>query len=141
VLSEIVDRVIWEGVLNLRKPDGTTVPASTVVINDRDDDGNLERSSAVARDISERIEAEARLEKLVRSKDDFVASVSHELRTPLTAVVGLTQELRDNRQLFSPDETAEFITLIAEQSAEVAKIVEDLLVAARAEIGRIAITP
>ena len=140
-LTEILGSEIWEGVLTLRKPDGSSVPASTVVINHRDDNGNIEYFSAVARDISERMAAEARLEKLVRSKDDFVASVSHELRTPLTAVVGLTQELRDNRASFSAEETGEFISLIAEQSAEVANIVEDLLVAARAEIGRIAITP
>ncbi|MGZ8785340.1 MAG: sensor histidine kinase [Acidimicrobiia bacterium] len=95
--------------------------------------------SAVARDISDRIAAEARLEQLIRSKDDFVASVSHELRTPLAAVVGLTQELRDNRASFTPQEMAEFISLIADQSSEVANIVEDLLVAARAEIGKIVI--
>ena len=138
-LSEILENEIWNGVLTLWKPDGSSVPASTVVINHRDDEGAIEYFSAVARDISERIAAEARLEKLVRSKDDFVASVSHELRTPLTAVVGLTQELRDNRAGFTPEEMTEFISLIADQSAEVANIVEDLLVAARAEIGRIAI--
>jgi signal transduction histidine kinase len=45
-------------------------------------------------------EANARLERLVRSKDEFVAAVSHELRTPLTAVVGLSLELRDHCDRF-----------------------------------------
>ncbi len=139
-LAEILQADIWNGLLTLRSPAGSVVPASTVVINHRDAEGNIEYFSAVARDVSEQLAAEQRLEQLVRSKDDFVASVSHELRTPLTAVVGLTQELRDAWVEFSADEISEFVSLIAEQSTEVANIVDDLLVAARADIGRIAIT-
>jgi PAS domain S-box-containing protein len=139
-LAEIMQSDIWTGILSLRSLDGSQAPASTVVINHRDDEAHIEYFSAVARDISERIAAEARLEQLVRSKDDFVASVSHELRTPLTAVVGLTQELRDGWDRFTSGEVSEFISLIADQSAEVANIVEDLLVAARADIGKITIT-
>ncbi|MDR9451866.1 MAG: PAS domain-containing sensor histidine kinase, partial [Acidimicrobiia bacterium] len=139
-IADILRSEVWSGILALRRPDGSHTPASTVVINHRDKQGNIEYFSAVARDISERIAAEARLEQLVRSKDDFVASVSHELRTPLTAVVGLTQELRDGWDRFTTEETTEFVSLIADQSAEVANIVEDLLVAARADIGKIAIS-
>ena len=139
-LAEIMQSDVWNGILTLRGPDGSSVPASTVVINHRDGNGDIEYFSAVARDISERIAAEERLEKLVRSKDDFVASVSHELRTPLTAVVGLTQELRDSWDRFTSEETSEFVSLIADQSAEVANIVEDLLVAARADIGKISLS-
>ena len=81
-----------------------------------------------------------RLRALVRSKDEFVASVSHEVRTPLTAVVGLAEELRVNRTQFSSLETDEFIGLIADQSREVANIIEDLLVAARADTGTLDIS-
>jgi signal transduction histidine kinase len=76
-----------------------------------------------------------KLRALIRSKDEFVASVSHEVRTPLTAVVGLAEELRVNRAEFREAETDEFISLIADQSREVANIIEDLLVAARADTG------
>ena len=76
------------------------------------------------------------LEELVRSKDEFVASVSHELRTPLTAVAGLADELRHAPGSFSESETNEFIRLIAEQSNELAGIVEDLLVAGQTEMGK-----
>jgi two-component system sensor histidine kinase/response regulator len=79
-------------------------------------------------------QANRRMAELMRSKDDFVASVSHELRTPLTVVVGLAAELRDRAGDFSPEMTAELVGMMADQSAEVAFIVEDLLVAARSEI-------
>lgn len=83
----------------------------------------------------------SRLEQLLRSKDEFVAAVSHELRTPLTAVVGLSEELRQRVGELPGEEVAEFAGIIAGQSAEVAHLVEDLLVAARAETGALTIRP
>ncbi len=74
-----------------------------------------------------------RLEELVRSKDEFLGSVSHELRTPLASVVGFASELRDNFEVFDPEERQQFVTLIAEQGEDMAHIIEDLLVAARAD--------
>ncbi|MDF1597489.1 MAG: PAS domain-containing sensor histidine kinase [Acidimicrobiia bacterium] len=86
-------------------------------------------------------ESNARLAELVRSKDEFVASVSHELRTPLTAVLGLAEELRDHAHSFSAEEQIDLRDVIAVQAREVAAIVEDLLVAARADIGAVTILP
>ena len=88
----------------------------------------------------ERQQAHQQLQELVKYKDEFVASVSHELRTPLTAVVGLSEELVNvSPHTFTPEELAEFHQLIAQQSREVAYIVEDLLVAARVEIDTVSI--
>jgi signal transduction histidine kinase len=97
------------------------------------ENGRLEHS------LTELSTMKERLEELVKSKDQLVASVSHELRTPLTAVVGLAQELRANGGAFSADETAEFMALIAEQSSELADMIDDLLVAARAEAGSLSL--
>jgi len=83
--------------------------------------------------------AQASLEDLIRSKDEFIASVSHELRTPLTAVVGLATELRDGE--FPAAEVDEFHRLIADQAQEVSYIVEDLLVAARADTDTLSFHP
>ena len=104
-----------------------------------DDHGHLDRVIGVATDVSDRLDAEAALEAQVRSKDQFIATIAHELRTPLTAVVGLSEELRSSYQMFKQDEIAEFISMIADQSHEVAAIVEDLLVAARADIGKVSV--
>jgi PAS domain S-box-containing protein len=139
-LEEILSSDVWTGILHLSDSENRQTPVSTVVINHRDSAGGIEYFSAVARDISDRIATEKRLEDLIRSKDDFVASVSHELRTPLTAVVGLAHELREGWSAFTREELTEFIALIADQSSEVANIVEDLLVAARADIGKIVIS-
>jgi signal transduction histidine kinase len=87
----------------------------------------------IAEDEHHRTETE-RLELLVRSKDKFVASVSHELRTPIAAVLGFAELLRDDTSGLSEAERIELTSTIAREAYDLAGIVEDLLVAARAEI-------
>lgn len=88
---------------------------------------------------ADRSMANARLEELLRSKDSFVASVSHELRTPLTVVTGMAHELRERWHELSPDEMVEFTEMLVEQSGDMADLIEDLLVAARSNIGNVAV--
>lgn len=76
--------------------------------------------------------------EMVRAKDEFIANVSHELRTPLTAVIGLTSEIVERPEM-GPDERAELLELVAGQASEMANIVDDLLVAARAEMGTVTV--
>ena len=125
----------------LARPDGSFLWAlvSLAPIRVAGDHSELFISHVI--DITERQRVREGLENLVRSKDELIASVSHELRTPLTVVHGLSQELDTNWMSFSVPEQKEFIGMIAQQSAEVAHIVEDLLVAARADIGRLPINP
>lgn len=75
--------------------------------------------------------------ELIRSKDEFLASISHELRTPLTAVVGLTSEMAAGG--LAGSERDELLELVASQAQEMSHIIEDLLVAARTEIGTVAV--
>lgn len=85
----------------------------------------------------ERSRARVRLEQLVASKDEFIASISHEVRTPLTVVVGMADELRDGWDRFNDEEIEELVALLVDQSREMQDLVEDLLVAARADIGKV----
>lgn len=95
----------------------------------------------VAERTSELSEANERLSQLIRTKDEFIASVSHELRTPLSVVVGLAAELRDEGDRFGDREYDELLNMVVEQSNDVAAIIEDLLVAARADIDTLSISP
>jgi len=75
------------------------------------------------------------------SKDKLLASVSHEIRTPLTAIVGLSEEIVANRSSMTAEELDELNGIIAVQSRELAELVEDLLVASRADLGNLSIRP
>lgn len=115
-------RPIW---LQTRSVDtSTTAPGTAIIVGLADVTHMRARQVAMA--------------ELVRAKDDFIARVSHELRTPLTAVVGLTSEMASVEGL-GDEERRELMHLVAGQAAEMACIVEDLLVAARAEMGTVGI--
>lgn len=77
-----------------------------------------------------------RLEALVRSKDEFLATVSHELRTPLTAVVGFTGLLLEDAETDHDPEGP--LSLTYRSAMEAAWIIEDLLVHARGDLGTLA---
>ncbi len=107
----------------------------------RDVTGEASYLIAQVVDLTDRKRAEESLEELVRSKDEFVASVSHELRTPLTVVHGLASELRDLWSTFSAGEVDELLSMVVDQSGEVASLVEDLLVSARSDAGTLSVRP
>lgn len=75
-------------------------------------------------------------DRLVRSKDELIASVSHEIRTPLAAIVGFAQLLRDSSDV-PPEEREEMVELLVQQSTDLAGIVDDLLVAAKTNLGQL----
>ena len=69
-----------------------------------------------------------------RTKDEFIANLSHELRTPLTSIYGFAQVLEDG-EVFDPESALELINLIIVESSDLARMVEDLLTAARWNAG------
>ncbi len=74
-----------------------------------------------------KLEAERKLRK---ARDEFIANISHEIRTPLTSIYGFSEVLIDEG-LVDPEMAMELITLINGESAELSRMVEDLLTAAR----------
>ena len=67
-----------------------------------------------------------------RAKDSFIAGLSHELRTPLTSIYGFAEILTDGDASDS-NQTAEIAQIIANESAEMTRMVDDLLTASRME--------
>jgi two-component system phosphate regulon sensor histidine kinase PhoR len=82
---------------------------------------------AVLYDLSE-------IERLEKTRRDFIANVSHELRTPLTSIQGYTETLLDGL----PSDRAmtdEFLEIIRKNAARMSRLTEDLLTLARVESG------
>lgn len=78
-----------------------------------------------------RIELEAERE-ISRAKDSFIAGLSHELRTPLTSIYGFAEILSDGG-VQGVEATRETAQIIANESAEMTRMVDDLLAASRLE--------
>ena len=75
--------------------------------------------------------------QLEQLKADFIATASHELRTPLAAVYGAAQTLL--RHDFALDEAGRvrFVSLIAEESDRLGRIVNEILLANQLDAGRV----
>jgi signal transduction histidine kinase len=92
-----------------------------------------EMANSLERDARER-------DRVERMKDDFVLTVSHELRTPVTVVKGFAEMLTAQRQSLNPRQY-EAAEVIAESSAQLQKMINDLLDLARSDAGKLRIEP
>jgi two-component system, OmpR family, phosphate regulon sensor histidine kinase PhoR len=72
------------------------------------------------------------IERVEKTRRDFIANVSHELRTPLTSIQGYAETLLD---LDSESGTREFLEIIRKNASRMARLTEDLLTLARVESG------
>ena len=119
--------------------------------------------SAIVRDISERVEAERRIEEFAdglevsnrrleelnaqleeasRLKSEFLANTSHELRTPLNGMIGFLQLVLDG-MCDSPEEERDFQRQALECSRHLLGLINDVLDIAKIEAGKLTleITP
>ncbi len=95
----------------------------------------LERALTVEQ-LTEEIAAK---QEIIRSKDQLIAAVSHELRTPLTGILGFSELLVDEAEQLSPDDRDGMLRAVAADALDMSNLVEDLLTAARARMGVLAI--
>ena len=75
-----------------------------------------------------------RVRQLENTRKDFVADVSHELRTPLTTVQGNLDLLRRGAAE-DPDTRTTTLRAIADETARMRRLVNDLLLLAQADAG------
>ena len=135
VRRSLQNDVTMSAEMKLKAYDGSSFPALVTVTRVHGRSGDSIGFAGIAVDITERKRVEEELAALVASKDEFVTSVSHELRTPLTVILGMAEELRPDFSQFSSDDVHQLIELIADQSRDLANIVQDLLVIGRADAG------
>ena len=73
------------------------------------------------------------IERVEKTRRDFIANVSHELRTPLTSIQGYAEMLLDSNGI--PESSREFAEIIRKNAVRMGRLTEDLLVLARVESG------
>lgn len=83
-------------------------------------------------------ELETRLQaerEIGHAREEFIANASHELRTPLTGIHGLAMLLEEEPTVNESEMATELIGLIVSESADLGRMVEDLLTTARLDAG------
>jgi len=87
-----------------------------------------EGAVAVLHDVTE-------IERVEKTRRDFVANVSHELRTPLTSIQGYAETLLESTEDDRPER--EFLEIIRKNAVRMASLSEDLLRLAQVESGEV----
>jgi PAS domain S-box-containing protein len=84
----------------------------------------------IARDITERKQAEQVREKLIKELDAFARTVAHDLQTPLARVLGFAEILEADYASMPPEKVREFLESIAKNSRKMSNIIHELLLLA-----------
>jgi len=116
-------------------PDGRMRTWLSRKIPYRDTSGKVMGLLGIARDITERKQAEEELRLANRRKDEFLAMLAHELRNPLAPITTGAQLL----ELFADDaeRVRQTSQIISRQAAHMVKLVDDLLDVSRVTRGLI----
>ena len=113
--------------------------------------GGARLYTLIARDVSERVRAEAelkatndalherqaQLEEAMRARNRFYASMSHELRTPINAIIGYNTLLLDN--IYGPlnDKQTQGLQRTHKAARHLLELVNDVLDLSKIEAGKI----
>lgn len=104
-------------------------------------EGKITSAITVFRDITERANYEATLEKArtlaeksVHVKDIFLSNVSHEIRTPLNAIIGFTNLLEGE---VSDPKSIEYVNYIQVASKNLLELINDILDFSKIEAGQV----
>ena len=130
-----------------RRSDGQRIQVSLTISPIKDEAGNVVGASKIARDISDRKQAEAERERLNdnlrqlaadlsevdQRKNEFLATLSHELRNPLAPLRNMLEVLRrGNRENFG-----QAVETMERQLGQLVRLVDDLLDISRITHNRI----
>lgn len=133
-LEEMNDKgLVFDFDVELKRPDGSTLWVQDIARAIRNDSGDVIYYEGALIDVTEKVEAK-------KARDEFLATVSHELRNPIAVVLGLGQELADRYDSFADDDRKDMADMIARQAEDASWLIEDLLVAYRDDVSRVAIS-
>ena len=115
------------------RKDGSTFDKQLVMVSAYDQQQQFIGHYCFMKDISDRREIE-------RLKDEFISVVSHELRTPLTSISGALDLLSSGILQSEPEEAQRMLTIAANNTDRLVRMINDILDIERIESGKVTMT-
>jgi signal transduction histidine kinase len=131
---------LWIASIGLRPITGMARRAAQIPLNGEEDLGHTDRTDELGQLARAFNGLVARLRAALQTQRQFMADASHELRTPVSVIrtaadVALTREHREEA------EYREALTIASGEARRVGRLVEDMLVLARADAGGYPLRP
>jgi len=115
--------------------EGSPLDVSLTVSPIKNPDGRIVGASKIARDITERVQAQESLREADRRKDEFLAMLAHELRGPLAPLRYVLEIMK--RSEGDPELLGRARDSMDRQLAQLVRLVDDLLDVSRISRGRL----
>ena len=114
----------------------------------KDDQGDVVEVVGFITDISHKKEfeiqlkqSEAKYKELNTTKDKLFSIIAHDIKNPFNSILGLSAILKNNIEHYSKEETKAYIEQIVVASENVFKLLDDLLIWAKSQLGQITVNP
>ncbi len=111
-------------------------------------DGKMAGVQCVFSDVTERREAQQKLEKyntslveLNKTKDKFFSIIAHDLRNPYSSMIGFSELLLEDLDTLTKDEIRDSLKIIRNSAKNSLNLLENLLAWSRLETGRMPFDP
>ncbi len=147
----VLGQAVYDPEFRVVHPDGSIhhIKAYGMVV--LDPEGNPQSMIGINLDISERKQAEERLQQInerlrltnaeldraTRLKDEFLANMSHELRTPLNAILGMSEGLKEHVFGSLTDRQRQAIETIERSGTHLLDLINDILDLSKIEAGKL----
>jgi PAS domain S-box-containing protein len=86
-------------------------------------------------------EREEKLKELNATKDKLFSIIAHDIKNPFNSILGFSGLLKNNLDNYSRDEIKTYIEQIAISSENVYRLLDDLLIWAKSQLGQMIVNP
>jgi len=114
----------------------------------KDADGRVIEIIGIVTDITRKKEIEIKLKErefklkeLNATKDKLFSIIAHDIKNPFNSILGFTGLLKNNLDSYSKSEIESFVGQIAVSSENLYKLLDDLLVWAKSQLGQMTVNP
>ncbi len=129
-----------------KRVDGTEFYGETIIIPIKESKNKIDSFLIFLIDVTEKHKQhleqgkrEAELLRQNQTKDRLLSIIAHDVKNPFSAIIGLSSLLNTGYEDFSKEEVKDFISRISESGENTFKLLEDLLLWAKSQLGELKI--